>query len=132
VFNYAGMGNTLAAAFATVGPAFVVLAPVLGWIAVALSGSATSSNTLFGAFQLSVGRLLNVPDVLFPTLNCVGAAFGKPIAPQTASVGVSTTTQVRREGNIIRYNLPWTLAMLGYVLLVAVLFALFVPQVARL
>ena len=132
VFNYAGMGNTLAAAFAAVGPAFVVLAPVLGWIAVALSGSATSSNTLFGAFQLSVGRLLNVPDVLFPTLNCVGAAFGKPIAPQTASVGVSTTTQVRREGNIIRYNLPWTLAMLGYVLLVAVLFALFVPQVARL
>ena len=132
VFNYAGMGNTLAAAFAAVGPAFVVLAPVLGWIAVALSGSATSSNTLFGAFQLSVGRLLNVPDVLFPALNCVGAAFGKPIAPQTASVGVSTTTQVRREGNIIRYNLPWTLAMLGYVLLVAVLFALFVPQVARL
>jgi lactate permease len=132
VFNYSGMGNTLASAFATLGPAFVVLAPVLGWIAVALSGSATSSNSLFGAFQLSVGRLLNVPDVLFPALNCVGAAFGKPIAPQTASVGVATTTQVRREGNIIRYNLAWTLAMLGYVLLVAVLFALFVPHVVRL
>ena len=129
VFNYAGMGNTLAAAFAALGPAFVLLAPVLGWIAVALSGSATSSNTLFGAFQLSVGRLLGVPDVLFPALNCVGAAFGKPIAPQTASVGVSTTTQVRREGNIIRYNLAWTFALLGYVLLVAVLFALFVPHV---
>jgi lactate permease len=129
VFNYAGMGNTLAAAFAALGPAFVLLAPVLGWIAVALSGSATSSNTLFGAFQLSVGRLLGMPDVLFPALNCVGAAFGKPIAPQTASVGVSTTTQVRREGNIIRYNLAWTFALLGYVLLVAVLFALFVPHV---
>ncbi len=84
---------------------------------------------MFGAFQLSVGRLLGVPDVLFPALNCVGAAFGKPIAPQTASVGVSTTTQVRREGNIIRYNLAWTFALLGYVLLVAVLFALFVPHV---
>jgi len=70
------------------------------------------------------------PDVLFPALNCVGAAFGKPIAPQTASVGVSTTTQVRREGNIIRYNLAWTLAMLGYVVLVAVLFAVFLPHVA--
>ena len=130
VFNYSGMGNTLAAAFAALGPAFVLLAPVLGWIAVALSGSATSSNTLFGAFQLSVGRLLGAPDVLFPALNCVGAAFGKPIAPQTASVGVSTTTQVRREGNIIRYNLAWTLAMLGYVVLVAVLFAVFLPHVA--
>jgi lactate permease len=86
---------------------------------------------LFGAFQLSVGRLLGMPDVLFPALNCVGAAFGKPIAPQTAGVGVgvSTTTQVPREGNIIRDNLAWTFASLGYVLLVAVLFALFVPYV---
>jgi len=69
-----------------------------------------------------------LPDVLFPALNCVGAAFGKPIAAQTASVGVSTT-QVPREGNIIRDNLAWTFASLGYVLLVAVLFALFVPYV---
>ena len=44
-------------------------------------------------------------------------------------VGVSTTTQVRREGNIIRYNLAWTFVLLGYVLLVAVLFVLFVPHV---
>jgi lactate permease len=128
VFNYAGMANTLASAFAGLGPGYLLLAPVLGWIAVAMSGSATSSNTLFGAFQLSVGRLLGVPDVLCPALNSVGAAFGKPIAPQTASVGVATTGQVRREGNIIRYNLAWTLAYLGYVMLAAALFALFVPR----
>jgi lactate permease len=128
VFNYAGMANTLASAFAGLGPGYLLLAPVLGWIAVAMSGSATSSNTLFGAFQLSVGRLLGVPDVLCPALNSVGAAFGKPIAPQTASVGVATTGQVRREGNIIRYNLGWTLAYLGYVMLAAALFALFVPR----
>ena len=66
--------------------------------------------------------------MLFPALNCVGAAFGKPIAAQTASVGVSTT-QVPREGNIIRDNLAWTFALLGYVLLVAVLFSLFMPYV---
>lgn len=129
VFNYSGMANTLAATFATLGPFYLVLAPVLGWIAVALSGSATSSNTLFGAFQLSVGRLLGVPDLLFPALNSVGAAFGKPIAPQTASVGVSTTGQVRQEGNIIRFNLPWTFALLGYVLVVALLFSVFLPDV---
>jgi lactate permease len=61
----------------------------------------------------------------------VGAAFGKPIAPQTASVGVSTTDQVRREGNIIRYNLSWTFALLGYLLLVALLFSVFLPHVLR-
>jgi lactate permease len=128
VFNFSGMANTLAATFARLGPAYVLLAPLLGWIAVALSGSNTSSNTLFGAFQLSVGRLLGVPDLLFPALNSVGAAFGKPIAPQTASVGVSTTTQVRREGNVIRFNLTWTVALLGYLLLTALLFSLFLPH----
>lgn len=131
VFNYSGMANTLAATFASLGPFYVVLAPVLGFIAVALSGSATSSNTLFGAFQLSVGKLLGVPDLLFPALNSVGAAFGKPIAPQTASVGVSTTGQVRQEGNIIRFNLSWTFALLGYVLLVALLFSVFLSDVLR-
>ena len=128
VFNYSGMANTLAAAFARLGPVYLVLAPLLGWIAVALSGSNTSSNTLFGAFQLSVGRLLGVPDLLLPALNSVGAAFGKPIAPQTASVGVSTTGQVRQEGNVIRFNLTWTVALLGYLLLTALLFSLFMPH----
>jgi lactate permease len=131
VFNYAGMANTLAAAFATLGLGYVILAPILGWVAVALSGSNTSSNTLFGAFQLSVGKLLGVPELMFPAFNSVGAAFGKPIAPQTASVGVSTTSQVRREGNIISYNLAWTLALLGYVLLVALVFYLFLPGAMR-
>jgi lactate permease len=132
VFNFAGMANTLAAAFATFGVGFVLLAPVLGWLAVALTGSNTSSNTLFGAFQLSVGKLLGVPDVLFPAFSSAGAAIGKPIAPQTASVGVSTTSQVRREGNIIRHNLAWTVALLGYLLLIALVFYLFLPDVMRM
>ncbi len=131
VFNYSGMANTLAATLATLGPAYILLAPVLGWIAVALSGSNTSSNTLFGAFQLSVGRLLGTPDLLLPALNSVGAAFGKPIAPQTASVGVVTTAQVRREGNVIRFNMTWTFALLGYLLLTALLFSVVLPQVMR-
>ncbi len=131
MFNYSGMANTLAATLATLGPAHILLAPVLGWIAVALSGSNTSSNTLFGAFQLSVGRLLGTPDLLLPALNSVGAAFGKLIAPQTASVGVVTTAQVRREGNVIRFNMTWTFALLGYLLLTALLFSVVLPQVMR-
>lgn len=53
------------------------------------------------------------------------------LGPQTASVGVSTTGQVRQEGNIIRFNLSWTFALLGYVLLVALLFSVFLPDVLR-
>jgi lactate permease len=53
---------------------------------VALSGSNTSTNATFGKFQALVGVQLGTPPLL-PTLNSVGAEIGKPIAPQTASVG---------------------------------------------
>jgi lactate permease len=126
-FIYSGMSNTMAYGFSKLGPAFIVLAPVLGWIGVALSGSNTSTNTLFGAFQLSVGRLLGAPLLLLPSLNSVGAEVGKPVAPQTASVGVSTTSYVRREGAVIRHNMGWTLVLLGYLIVIGLLYYFVMP-----
>jgi lactate permease len=122
VFNYSGMANTMAHGFAQIGPTFLILAPVVGWIGVALSGSNTSTNALFGGFQYSVGGLLHMPPLLLPSLNSVGAEIGKPIAPQTASVGVSTSKYVRREGQVIRHNLAWTLVLLAYLLLIALFY----------
>lgn len=123
VYNYSGMANTMAHGLSRIGPAFLILAPILGWIGVALTGSNTATNTLFGGFQYSIGGLLHMPPLLLPSLNSVGAEIGKPIAPQTASVGVSTsTTYVRREGVVIRHNLPWTLVLLAYVILIALFF----------
>ena len=122
VFNYSGMANTMAHGFAQIGPAFLILAPVVGWIGVALSGSNTSTNALFGGFQYSVGGLLHMPPLLLPSLNSVGAEIGKPVAPQTASVGVATSKFVRREGQVIRHNLPWTLVLLAYLILIALFF----------
>jgi lactate permease len=127
VFNYSGMGNSMANGFAKIGPVFVVVAPLLGWIAVALSGSNTSANAVFGAFQLSVARLLGAPALLFPSLNSVGAEVGKPVAPQTTSVGVSTTSYVRNEGAAIRHNMGWTLFILGYLILIGLFFYLVIP-----
>jgi lactate permease len=122
VFNFSGMANTLAHGFAQIGPAFLILAPVIGFIGVALSGSNTSTNALFGGFQYSVGGLLHMPSLLLPSLSSAGAEIGKPIAPQTTSVGVSTSKYVRREGQVIRYDLPWTLFMLGYLILIALFY----------
>jgi lactate permease len=132
VFNYSGMAASLANGFAKLGWWFVVVAPILGWIGVALSGSNTSTNAMFGAFQAEVGRLLGFPALLLPTLNSVGAEVGKPIAPQTASVGVSTSRFVRDEGQIIRHNMGWTLFMLLYLILIGLLFYFFAPEVMRL
>ena len=131
VFNYSGMANTMAHGFSRIGPAFLVLAPIVGWIGVALSGSNTSTNALFGGFQYSVGNLLHMPPLLLPSLNSVGAEIGKPVAPQTASVGVATSTFVRQEGQVIRHNLAWTLVILGYLILIALFYRGVLPAAMR-
>jgi lactate permease len=132
VYNFAGLANSMANGFSRLGTWFVVISPILGWIAVALSGSNTSSNAVFGHFQYSVAKLLHAPVLLFPSLNSLGAEVGKPIAPQTASVGVATTRFVRNEGQVIRYNLGWTLVILAYLILIGLFFYFVIPGAVRL
>jgi lactate permease len=121
VFNYSGMAASLAKGFASFGTAFIIVAPILGFIGVALSGSNTSTNAMFGKFQALVGAQLGMPALLLPSLNSVGAEIGKPIAPQTASVGVSTSKFVRKEGDVIRHNMGWTFILLAYLIVIAIL-----------
>jgi lactate permease len=132
VFVFTGMANSLAYGFSKIGWQFVILAPVLGWIGVALSGSNTSTNAMFGPIQMVTGRLLHFPTLLLPSLNSVGAEVGKPIAPQTASVGVSTSRFVRSEGQVIRHNMAWTLIFLGYLILIGLLFYFVFPHAMEL
>jgi len=127
IFNFSGMASSLAKGFSSLGTAFIIVSPLLGFIGVALSGSNTSTNAMFGKFQALVGAQLGMPPLLLPTLNSVGAEIGKPIAPQTASVGVSTSKFVRKEGDVIRHNLGWTLFMLAYLVVIAVAFYLLRP-----
>jgi lactate permease len=132
VFNFSGMAGSLAKAFSEIGPYFIVVAPLLGFIGVALSGSNTSTNAMFGKFQALVGQVLGFPLMLLPVLNSVGAEIGKPIAPQTASVGVSTSEFVRNEGEVIRHNFGWTLVLLAYLVLIGIACYLFFPGIAVL
>jgi lactate permease len=132
VFNFSGMAGSLAKAFAEIGPYFIVVAPILGFIGVALSGSNTSTNAMFGKFQALVGQVLGFPVMLLPVMNSVGAEIGKPIAPQTASVGVSTSEYVRNEGEVIRHNFGWTLVLLAYLVLIGIACYLFFPGIADL
>lgn len=124
VFNFSGMASSLAKGFSSFGSAFVVVAPILGFIGVALSGSNTSTNAMFGKFQALVGVQLGFPAFLLPTLNSVGAEIGKPVAPQTASVGVSTSKFVRKEGEVIRHNMGWTFVLLAYLIIIGIGFYL--------
>ncbi len=131
-FVYTGMANSLAFELSKIGWKFVILAPILGWIGVALSGSNTSTNAMFGPIQAVTGRLLGMPLLLMPSLNSVGAEVGKPIAPQTASVGVSTSRFVRDEGQVIRHNMAWTLIVLAYLIGIGLLFYFVIPGAMKL
>jgi len=132
LFNFSGMAASLANGFSKIGPAFIIVAPILGFIGVALSGSNTSTNAMFGFMQASVGKLLGFPVLLLPSLNSVGAEVGKPIAPQTASVGVTTTGYTRKEGDVIRHNFGWTLIVLGYLIIVGLFYYFLAPGAMRL
>jgi lactate permease len=127
VFNFSGMAASLGEGFSKMGPAFIIFAPILGVIGVALSGSNTSTNALFGFVQATVGKILGFPLLLLPSLNSVGAEVGKPIAPQTASVGVSTTGYTRKEGEVIRHNMGWALVILGYLIVIGLFFYFVIP-----
>jgi len=132
VFVFTGMANSLAYGFSKIGWGYVIMAPVLGWIGVALSGSNTSTNAMFGPIQAVTGRLLHLPLLLTVSLNSVGAEIGKPIAPQTASVGVSTSKFVRSEGQVIRHNMAWTLVFLAYLVLIGLVFYFVFPKAMEL
>jgi lactate permease len=132
VFVFTGMANSLAYGFSRIGVFFIVLAPILGWIGVTMSGSVAATNAMFGPVQMITGRLLNLPVLLLPSFNSVGAEVGKPISMQTASVGVSTSKLVRSEGQVIRHNLGWTLIMLAYLILVIVVFHYLLPGLMTL
>ncbi len=71
------MANTMAHGFSQIGPTFLILAPVIGFIGVALSGSNTSTNALFGGFQYPVGGLLHMPSLLLPSLSPVPGNQGR-------------------------------------------------------
>src|SRR5262245_4907943 len=105
------------------GDLVVALAAVTGLPLLALSGSISKIVAIL---------VLLPPPLLMPTVNSVGAEIGKPIAPQTASVGVSTTRFVRKEGEVIRHNFFWCLVVLVYLIVISVACYLFFPGIAEL
>src|SRR6266567_2940712 len=113
VMNYSGMTSSLALAFAKTGFLFPFVAAFLGWLGVFLTGSDTSSNTLFGALQAQTAQQLgNVSPILTAGTNSSGGVMGKMISPQNLSVGAAGVNKVGAEGaifaRVIRYSLILT------------------------
>ncbi len=101
--RYAGLDATLGLAFASTGKLFPFFSPLLGWLGVALTGSDTSSNVLFGNLQQITAHQLGFSPVLATAANSSGGVMGKMIDAQSIVVAGVATGQRGGEGQILRY-----------------------------
>lgn len=101
--RYAGLDATMGLAFAQTGVLFPFFSPLLGWLGVALTGSDTSSNVLFGNLQQITAQQLNISPVLAAAANSSGGVMGKMIDAQSIVVASMATAQHGSEGTILRY-----------------------------
>ena len=130
VMNYSGMTSSLAIAFSKTGFIFPFVAAFLGWLGVFLTGSDTSSNTLFGPLQAQTAQQLgNVSPILTAGTNSSGGVMGKMISPQNLSVGAAGVNKVGAEGDIFRRVIRYSLILTAGVGVLAMIEAYVIPSI---
>ncbi len=112
VLNQSGQTNTLGAFLATAGSVFVFLSSILGWIGVAVTGSDTSANALFGALQVQTAAKAGLDPVLLAAANSSGGVLGKMISPQNLAIAAGAVGMAGREGDIFRKVVLWSVVLL--------------------
>ena len=112
VLNQSGQTATLGAFLAAAGGFFLFLSPILGWIGVAVTGSDTSANALFGALQVQTAAQAGLDPVLLAAANSSGGVLGKMISPQNLAIAASAVGLAGREGDLFRKVVGWSLLLL--------------------
>ncbi len=101
--RYSGLDATLGLAFAQTGVFYPLFGTMLGWLGVALTGSDTASNVLFGGLQKTTAEQLGLSPVLMAAANSSGGVMGKMIDAQSIVVASTATKWYGHEGEILRY-----------------------------
>ncbi|MDT7563215.1 MAG: lactate permease [Pseudonocardiales bacterium] len=114
VMNESGQTQTLGLWLAGAGGLFALLSPILGWLGVAVTGSDTSSNSLFGALQVSAAASVHLSPTLLAAANSSGGVLGKMVSPQNLAIAASAVGLDGREGEIFRRVLIWSVAFLAF------------------
>jgi lactate permease len=132
VTRYSGLDAVLGLAFTRTGWFYPFFGTFLGWLGVALTGSDTSSNALFGSLQRITSQQLGIDPVLMCAANSAGGVMGKMVDAQSITIATAATEQVGNEGIIFRF-VAWHSVALGaivgiIVLLYAYVFQSFVPH----
>lgn len=128
VTRFSGLDAILGLAFTRTGVAYPFFAAFLGWLGVALTGSDTSSNALFGSLQRITAEQLGLNPILICSANSAGGVMGKMVDAQSIVVATTATNQVGNEGIIFRFVLWHSVALATIVALIVMMFAYVVPQ----
>ena len=112
VMNLSGQTASLGVWLAGTGGAFALLSPILGWIGTAVTGSDTSSNSLFGALQVQAAAKANLDPVLMAASNSSGGVLGKMVSPQNLAIAAAAVGMAGQEGEIFRKVIGWSLFLL--------------------
>jgi lactate permease len=106
-----GIDATLGLAFAATGVLYPFFGTLLGWLGVALTGSDTASNILFGNLQRITSEQLGLPSVLMAAANSSGGVMGKMIDAQSIVVASTATNWYGHEGTILRFVFKHSIAL---------------------
>ena len=128
VTRYSGMDAVLGLAFTRAGWFFPFAGTYIGWLGVALTGSDTSSNALFGGLQRITAEQLNLSPILMCASNSAGGVMGKMIDAQSITVATAATNQVGNEGMIFRYVFWHSVALAAIVGVIVMLYAYVFPH----
>jgi lactate permease len=112
VMNASGQTGTLGRWMAGAGGLFALLSPILGWLGVAVTGSDTSSNALFGGLQVQAAKGTGLNPLLMAASNSSGGVLGKMISPQNLAIAAAAVGMEGREGDLFRRVVLWSLAFL--------------------
>jgi lactate permease len=121
VLNQSGMTSHLGRLLAETGGFFAFLSPILGWIGVAVTGSDTSANALFGALQVQAAVNAGLDPVLLAAANSSGGVMGKMVSPQNLAIAAAAVGMAGREGELFRKVFGWSMLLLLLMCLIVVL-----------
>jgi lactate permease len=113
--RYSGLDAAMGLAFARTGVLYPFFGTMLGWLGVALTGSDTASNVLFGSLQRISAEQIGVPSTLMAAANSCGGVMGKMIDAQSIVVASTATEWYGHEGEILRYVFFHSIALAALV-----------------
>jgi lactate permease len=121
VMNASGQTASLGKWMAGAGAAFALLSPILGWLGVAVTGSDTSSNSLFGALQVSAAKQAGLSPALMAAANSSGGVLGKMVSPQNLAIAAAAVGMSGKEGDIFRKVVGWSLGFVFFMCVIVYL-----------